>query len=154
MDKDFKALAIDPGGTTGFCEATKTDKKLELWSYQKKLTPMEFRILLESDYLYKRIDYVICESFEFRKAARAGLDLTPAHLIGVTMAYVEESALFMQTAATGKGYFSDDKLKQLGIYLKGRPHAMDAARHLLQWYKFGFGYQFYDEDTEVEQHAN
>lgn len=160
MNKDFKALAIDPGGTTGLCWAQKTGTRLVLKSYQLKLTPIRFANTLSMFNKDHGPDvWFICESFEFRKGARAGLDLTPAHLIGVLMAHCGDAVdnevrrSFFQTAAQGKGYFSDDKLKQLGIYLRGRPHAMDATRHLLQWYKFGFGYQFYDENTEVEQHG-
>lgn len=141
---DFEVLAIDPGGTTGLCLGVKEGKKLTVSPMQDRYTPFTFRLMLEN---YNH--YVVCESFEYRKASRAGLDLTPVHLIGVAMAWVPSDKLRFQTAAQGKGFFSNEKLKQLDIYIAGKPHAMDAARHLLHWYKFGFGSQFYEEDAVI-----
>jgi hypothetical protein len=146
---DFEVLAIDPGGTTGLCYGVLRGKTLTLTPSQGRFTPLQFKMILEQ---LPASTYVVCESFEYRKGARAGLDLTPAHLIGVVMACVlPPERVRFQTAAQGKGYWSNDKLKSVGAYKQALPHAMDATRHLLHWYKFGFGSQFYVQDTQVIQ---
>lgn len=139
----FRALAVDPGGTTGLCLALKNEQGLTLYPSQARLTAPE--MLRELRAKAKSPAWVICESFEFRKGARAGLILTSVELIGVIKAFCEEEKrLFMQTAYTGKSYYTDAVLKSMGLYVAAKPHAMDATRHLLHWYHFKFGYQFND----------
>jgi hypothetical protein len=145
---DFEVLAIDPGGTTGLCYGIKVGKKLRLLPEQGRYTPYQFMLLLEQ---LPTSTFVVCESFQFRKGAPSGLDLSSCYLIGVAMACVDQNKLRFQTAAQGKGYWSNDKLKTVGAYVPAMPHAMDATRHLLHWYKFGFGSQFYVQDTQVIQ---
>jgi hypothetical protein len=48
----------------------------------------------------------------------------------------------MQTAAKGKGYYTNHHLQAADVYTRGIPHGMDALRHLLQWYTFEAGYQY------------
>lgn len=139
--------AIDPGGTTGITVVNKTNREVQLHCYQEKLSCRDFYLWLRD--AVSATDYYICESFEYRQRARAGLDLTPAHLIGVVMAFVPENKLYMQTAAQGKGHFSNDKLKKLGIYIPGKEHAMDSLRHFMQWYTFGAGYRYYDLNAKL-----
>jgi hypothetical protein len=81
--------------------------------------------------------YVVSESFEFRQGTtkRTGLDLSSREYIGV-MKYIcadRDIPFTQQTAALGKGFVSDDKLKASGLWIGGRDnrHAMDAYRHLI-----------------------
>jgi hypothetical protein len=142
-----RVVAVDPGGTTGYAVAyIIPDAKVldftygqhawregQLWDALRKLEP----------------DWLICESFEYRQQSRAGLDLTPAHLIGVVRLFAELSGckLQMQTAAQGKGYYSDRTLKNLLIYDRHFRHGRDAARHLLHWFTFGAGFQYNSDPT-------
>jgi hypothetical protein len=147
-NQDIRAIAIDPGGTTGITMATKEGKRLELRPFQEKMTPTQlWQFLHENVY---EPTFVICESFEFRRYARAGLDLTPAQLIGVVRAFTDDTNLYMQTAYYAKGgFFTDRTLKEKNLYIPARPHAMDSLRHFMQWFTFGPGYRFNNDPTLV-----
>jgi hypothetical protein len=54
----------------------------------------------------------------------------------------------MQTASQGKRYFTDQTMKRLLIYNAAYRHGRDAARHLLEWFTFGAGYQYNDLDAK------
>lgn len=139
-------LAIDPGKTTGFCIGQKDGTSLRLSPAQYELGHLEFYAFLDRS----QATYLICESFEYRNRARAGLDLTPVELIGVVKLFDEQREhqhVYFQSPAQGKGHFTDQKLKDLGVYKRGVPHGMDATRHLLHWYTFGAGYKFSSRDA-------
>ena len=143
----LRILAIDPGKTTGYCYGAFKDGKLyyhpfqsfdaveDLWDKMQTFQPA----------------HIVCESFEFRKNSRAGLELFSVQLIGVAHLYEalhpHDCTLYMQTAAYGKGYYTDNVLKQSGLYVRGNEHARDATRHLLQWATFGPGYKFNTSKT-------
>jgi hypothetical protein len=109
---------------------------------QAKLTESELTELLETT----SPDVIICEDFEYRNRARAGLDLTPPRLIGVVKLFSQTTGtkLLLQKAAVGKGHYSDDRLKSLGFYRRGTPHGRDALRHLLHWLTFKEGNKYID----------
>jgi hypothetical protein len=48
----------------------------------------------------------------------------------------------MQMPASVMAYFTDKKLREAHLYKMGKPHANDAARHILYWFQFGPGYKF------------
>lgn len=146
---NFKVIAIDPGGTTGLTIARKKGSTIKCQCSQVKLTPREF---LEFLMIHANsADHFIIEDFEFRKGARAGLDFTPAHLIGVAMAVVPPDKLRLQKASVGKSHFKNDQtIKVMKLWIPGKPHAMDSLRHFLQWYTFGPGYRYHDAQTTVQ----
>jgi hypothetical protein len=138
----MKVMAIDPGKTTGYCYGQIYQDVLEYYPFQR---------IDEVDDLWEKLTtfqprFIIIEDFEFRKQSRAGLVLFSVELIGVTRLYSliaqHQVTVFIQKAAEGKGYYRDETLKSKNLYKRGIPHAMDASRHLLQWYTFGYGYQF------------
>lgn len=145
----MRLMAIDPGITTGYC-FMKTTTQIGasgttglLWKAEQHMD--------EVDAVWDRIEeyeprYIICEDFEFRQKSRAGLNLYPVQVIGVVRLYEikarRQVAVYLQKAAQGKGYYSDNILKSEGFYKRGVPHGMDATRHLLHWLTFGAGYQF------------
>jgi hypothetical protein len=136
----MRVIAIDPGRCSGYCYAAFDQGELyfvpfqmvddveELWNRLRKFDPK----------------HIVCESFEFRGAARRGLDLFPVQLIGVVRLYeaLRGTPVYLQPASVGKGYFSDPTLKKLGLYKRGNEHGRDASRHLLQWATFGAGYKY------------
>lgn len=90
---------------------------------------------------------VICESFEFRQGKQhAGVDLYPRELIGILNLYYYDHSdkLYFQPAWIQGDkkdvYFSDAKLKELNLYLKGVGHGRSAVKHLLWWFYFGAGF--------------
>lgn len=137
-------LAIDPGVTTGYAFAV-IDEVTGLLKYYPH------QMVDDIDDLWRRLilfkpRHVIIEDFDHRGKARTGLNYFPVQLIGVTRLWslitVEQTACHLQKAATGKAYYTDNLLKQMSLYVRGKPHAMDASRHLLQWFTFGSGYQY------------
>lgn len=137
----MRVIALDPGITTGVAYGTIDDGMMTVYAEQYNWTHHQ----LYAHLLERMPDVIVMESFEFRKGARAGLILYPVELIGVVKLYEAlhpPVAVFMQTAAKGKSYYSDTHLKNGGVYVRGVGHGMDALRHLLHWYTFGSGYQY------------
>lgn len=153
---ELKVLAIDPGVTTGiaFAEIRSRDEKISeahVWLEEHRFSLLQlWQVLMDIG-----PSHIICESFEFRQRARTNLVLESRDAIGVIRLFVEmyektapsHPKLHMQTAAYGKGYFSDQVLKKIGLYDPGKHHARDAERHLLHWLTFGYGFQFNAADN-------
>lgn len=140
----IRACALDPGGTTGYaiCDIDKVAENIHKVSIgwdQAKLNESELMEFLE----FVRADIIICEDFEYRNKARAGLDLTPPRLIGVVKLYSQGNCkLELQKANVGKGHYSDTRLRTFNLYIRRKPHGRDALRHLLHWLTFKGGYGF------------
>lgn len=148
---NIKVLALDPGRTTGYAmgDISETGKMLivtgeAVWDHHALMAQLEW---------YKP-HVIIYERFDFRRSPkyqRDRVDLFPRELIGVVELYAESTndiRLDTQSASQAKGYFSDRKLKDDGVYRVSKPHANDAARHLLHWYTFGPGYKYNVEGYE------
>ena len=152
----IKAIAFDPGKTTGFAtgeigdfrssQEVAPDAKMKLTMLvQTAQAELDHKDLF--DFLTKyNPDYIICERFDFRMKARTGLELISRELIGVINLYVDmhdNCTLVMQSPGQAiGGYWSNDKLKKYHLYRTGNDHANDACRHLMYWYKFGSGHQY------------
>lgn len=139
----MRTISIDPGVTTGYCYAEIT------LSDGLKYCPFQSQDGVEVlyDKLHKfKPDFIIMEDFAFRQGSqKTGVNLFPVQLLGIARLYTEwhpDARLFLQTAAEGKGYYTDAILKKDNLYRKGIGHGMDASRHLLHWTNFGFGFQF------------
>lgn len=151
----MRIIAFDPGGTTGYSvgELRGPDGVLRFTARQYRFDHMELH-----KYLVKQDpDWIVCESFEFRNAVKKGTELISCEYIGVIKLYCQEwqIPLSLQTASTvgaggKKGYFSNQKLKDLKFYLPAKLHAMDSLRHLLYWYEFGKGFQFNKKKGYIE----
>lgn len=146
----MKALALDPGKTTGYAIAylNEATKEMEIEVDEEAFTMHEMYEFVEACISIGEDPnvHIIYEDFSYRNQARAGLDLTPVKLIGIIELYKERYEPFVgfhkQSAATGKAFWSDDKLKEYGIYRRGKKHGRDATRHLMQWLAFGPGSQY------------
>jgi hypothetical protein len=95
-------------------------------------------------------DFLICEKFEYdREKAQqsARLDYTAAEFVGVIKLYAYKNHMefcYQTRGAVGeKAFWSDDKLRRLGLFKSGRQyrHEMDALRHLLYHATFCFNNQ-------------
>lgn len=144
-------LALDPGGTTGYAVLKQHGDGVQLVVGEARWSLVEMHGVLDR-FINDEIEamHVIYEDFSYRNASRAGLDLTPVKLIGIIEYFREQFEPFVgfhvQSAATGKAFWSDDKLKKKDIYAKGKKHGRDATRHLMQWLAFGAGSQFLNVD--------
>lgn len=156
-------IALDPGGTTGiafwFRNSTTFNPEvtsISQWQWgrlqvngcdidagliglMRELTAIVGRTPTAAG--RERPVHIAYESFDFRheERERDRIDYTPAEVIGAVrlwaagLPYVN---LVKYNAATGKGFWSDDKIKKLGLWVPGYKHAMDATRHLLYYMAF------------------
>jgi len=145
----ISVLSLDPGKTTGYCFAKIEGRKmtLEVGEAEWSLIEVFERV---REVCIVRGSHIVYETFEYRNAARAGLNLTPVKVIGVIELfqgwYEPMIGFWPQSAASGKSFYSDEKLKSLGVYKVGKKHGRDATRHMLQWMNFGAGSQFVNID--------
>lgn len=100
----------------------------------RQLTPMEYPHPHET--LYDVISeigpkVIVYERFDFR-AAKNGVVLTGVEFIGVIELYANQKCLEATkiSPSDGKAFWTDNKLRMLGLYSRGKPHANDAVRIL------------------------
>lgn len=120
-------MSIDPGGTTGWSLWTKTEIKTGEISEDEHHGTLAYVIR------FYEPELIICESFEYRNTSPAGLNLIPVEYIGIVKLVAVNilADVEMQTASIAKGFVKDENIKRLGLWEPGKPHAMDALRHLL-----------------------
>lgn len=143
----FHALALDPGGTTGVCHVYTSMGALVFTVSEHKLSHHQLALTIAGH------THVVYETFAYRNAPRPNLDLIPVELIGVIKLVAQrepEMMLYPQSPADGKAFYTDDRLKQSGLWKVGKPHGRDATRHMLRWMKFGAGAQYLDIDAIIE----
>lgn len=84
--------------------------------------------------------YLIIEKFEFRKddQLRDKIDFTAAEYVGVAKFVgwkLLDDHVIMQGSSEAKAFWTDDKLRALGLYGDTR-HSRDALRHVLKYMTF------------------
>ena len=123
-------MSFDPGRTTG------------LAVYEEDPTPNYTLMELKGLHtVWKALftggpTQIVYESFLYQR--RTKVDLTPVEVIGIIKLYAEtyEVPIVSQTPATGKRFWTDSKIKKVGLWQSGAPHAMDALRHMLYYQAF------------------
>ena len=123
-----RMLAIDPGATTGFALFDQQEP-IRSHSWEKTCTHDE----LVQELVDAWPNIIVCESFVHTH--KTGIDYTPVEYIGLIKWFASRRDVIYieQTPSYGKGFFDNDKLKKLGVYVAGLPHSMDALRHLYQF---------------------
>ena len=134
----FGTLAIDPGETTGwayFNQCGELQRAGQIISKEQftSLTQL-FEMLHPTDIVVE--DYRIYP--QYLKAHTWSALFTPK-LIGAIeyICWERKIKLHFQMAGTVKSFCSDVKLKEWGLWLKGKPHSRDALRHICYWLLFG-----------------
>lgn len=122
--KSSHLLAFDPGETTGVAEFAEG----ELINYFT-ISESDLLQLFDLNGLpwHWSADHWVVESF----IARPGkTNLTSMRIIGllVGMAQLLTVPIHYQTPAKGKGFFTDERLREFGLYVTNR-HCRDAVRH-------------------------
>lgn len=150
-----KIMAVDPGGDTGVAIY---HPRTGIWTtYEMAFEP----IVLYEFFLEELVDFevtVICERFDYRPVGKYDfggsraipkVDLTPREVIGIlklACAYVGNEIVWQAPGDVngddGKKsgdqtvFWTDDKVKKLGLYKPGHVHEMDAVKHILHYRTF------------------
>lgn len=145
----MKVVAFDPGVTTGYAMGDiNEDGKMLVVTGQEKWSQRDLHNNLE----WYKPDYIIYESFEFRRNRKKDrVNLYPRELIGVIELYADVNNIraHVQTPSQVMVYYTDQRLKEDKVYKPTKPHANDAARHILYWFTFGPGYKWNLKGFEV-----
>ena len=125
-----KILAFDPGGTTGYCVYEYSDERYLSYG---EIPVGNHHSIIASLLGAHQPDLVITERFDYRPKL-GKVELQAIEYIGVLQLWAQTSKvpLVRQQQLKGSaGLWTDDKLKVLGLYQPGSPHAMDSIRQLL-----------------------
>lgn len=138
----MRVVAIDPGVTTGVAiHEVFPDSVNPQWR-KEELGPDKHHLDLWKFFQFNPPSVIVCERFEYRNVRHRGANMPGIRLesreyIGVCELYsqMHNVPLEMQTVASAKNLFTDDKLKGLGLYRapSGRQHMNDATRHALYY---------------------
>lgn len=158
----IEIIAIDPGGTTGwvrgyFPMGNLVDRKSALWvgvevEYgQVGGDRDEDGQAIELDRLLAgHVGPVVVESFSLRQFRRDSDLLAPVRIEAKldyiirlinnarqleTAKEIQRKGIYKtsQTPALAKQTGTDDRLREIGLYVPGMPHARDAMRHLFTY---------------------
>lgn len=145
-------FAIDPGPHTGvfyFAEEGPCRVTLDYTSDALRDVHKDLYMWL-MQMVDPKNDFVICESFEFRKEDaknREYIDYSTGEFVGVIKLFCQmtETRYIMQSASQAKGFWTDDKLKRVGLYVAGAEHrhVRDATRHWLHFDTFNMNNKYY-----------
>lgn len=123
-------LSLDPGGTTGVAiieygtESYVVVKTLQIRNGLQGFLDFHWDELEDWEF-----DEIVCESFDLREGVY-GADLSPVYIIGALEAlYPKAVNKIIYQKPSQKALCGDDRLRKLGLYESGRPHANDACRH-------------------------
>lgn len=128
--------AFDPGVTTGIAiydnEADQGTNRYRAFQVRPDLYPNPH------DTLYEVIntinpDLIIYEPFHFRQG-KTGAVFTGIEYIGILQLWQQRNKRQIKiiTPSDGKGFWSDAKIRRLGLWHSAATHAMDAIRILLR----------------------
>lgn len=146
----FNCVGIDPGGTTGWClmvveksAMLKADIKilesLAFWSAGEWTGPETRQARRAVELMNEWRAAGVIEDFILRQLAggrdllapvrvTAGIEtLLDGERFGVTRVVVKQPGSLAMTTMT------DERLKAVGLYRPGQPHANDATRHVCTW---------------------
>jgi predicted RNase H-like nuclease (RuvC/YqgF family) len=126
--KPLNILSIDPGETSGLALFLRGELHS---SFHLKINDLEeIKQLLTGG---SGFDYIIIESFRIyaHKAKSLTNDpmITPK-IIGKLEEWFKGYKIVYQSASQAKGFFTNDRLKEMGLYVSNR-HERDAIRHAL-----------------------
>lgn len=130
-------IALDPGGTTGIALIEQEEQPWEI--AVKQLGPDEHHEALLDFLRVWRPRTIICESFQNRSFEAAKL-ISPEY-VGIVKLYAQNHSshpveVVWQSAALGKGFWDNNKLRAYNLYVPSYRHARDAIRHYAYWRTF------------------
>ena len=131
----MRIAAIDPGGTTG-AAVIDTPITITLLLQHKNLGTVLQKVFDTQP------DEIVVEKFIVYPAAGRylGWSITPAELVGIIKAEAEQRGVPVVEQAPSQKHGALVLLQPLGLYRKGRPHAMDALAHAVYRSLYGHGF--------------
>jgi hypothetical protein len=139
-DAPIRVLGLDPGETTGMCVFEGTHMRVH---GQIATANMPWAAVNIADSIQDfKPDIVVMEDYrvyKWKTDSHAWAELHTPKLIGAVeyICHLAKIKLYKQSAQTGKGFCTDERLKQWGFYKTGTRHGNDAVRHVCQWLMFG-----------------
>lgn len=134
-------LCFDPGHTTGWAvfEGVKcfNSGEIDTREIDDSVDSISFLMGRYSPDIVVVEDYRV---YKWRAKHHAGSNLLTARVIGriEALATVEQvNTIIKQPAHIAKGFCTDTKLREWGMYVKGEKHARDAIRHGCYFILFG-----------------
>lgn len=127
-----QALAIDPGKTTGWAAWTRSTGYVVGEVATDEVWPL-------LDDLGLSVHNIVYERFDYR-TGQPYADLTPVEVIGVIKEWYRQHRLIwigklIKQRPIDKFFFTNERIKERKLWTPGKPHAMDALRHLLYFQK-------------------
>lgn len=149
-------IGLDPGETTGVCLfdnkrflnkhptiSPSSVRTPSISQFQKNTSIIEWGVDAYNELIADELrdTVVVIESYRiysWRTKQHTWAPLLTPRLIGCaeTLCRLKGVPLVQQSAQVGKGFVTDDRLKAWGLYIPGKPHAMDATRHVCQFLLF------------------
>ena len=131
-----RVLAVDPGETCGWA----LFDKLELArAGQFPVNTLEAFDTFVTDMMPEVMVIENYRVYASRAAQHVGSEVATAQYIGILkfLGQMYQIPIALQMAHQAKGWVSDARLHQLGLYQTSRRHANDAIRHGVYWLLFG-----------------
>lgn len=137
---DKKIVALDPGETTGACSFVGM-QMVHREQLQTSLLPLAAVILRKYIMMMDPV-LVVAEDYrvyKWKTESHAWAELHTPKLIGCLQLICHDLKLplVLQSAQVGKGFCTDERLKEWGFYQAANRHSNDAVRHACQWLMFG-----------------
>lgn len=137
-------LALDPGETTGWSVLRVSPEHIELivqgqfstWPLDEALPGLtQLLDVYEPNFLVFESYHI----YSWRLNEHSFNEVPTIQIIGMikTLSLQRSINFGEQTAQTGKAFFTDPRLKMLGLYFEGQKHARDSLRHACQFVTFG-----------------
>jgi hypothetical protein len=138
-----RLLAVDPGETTGFAvfDSYLTADWVEIDQIKTWPEPDAVRnltSLIETSHP----QLVVAEQYriyDWKSDDHKWSPVNTTQVIGCiwTLCIQRGIPIVWQSAQNAKGFWTDDKLKEYGVYIPGVRHGRDATRHALHYLCFG-----------------
>jgi hypothetical protein len=133
-------LALDPGETTGwaFFAGLELLQCGQINTSDASVAPKALISLLNEFHPVVQIVMEDYRVYQWKAKDHAWNPLLTPRVIGMVemFAYQSDIPVVKQSAQTGKGFMTDDRLKEFGFYRRGERHARDAIRHACQYLLF------------------
>lgn len=134
-------LSIDPGGTNGYCIASKVSDGD--WTINKVdgVEKHELYQILETFCINQQpkdilVIYEAYRLYASKSKAMIGNEFETVQIIGVIKYICEKRGIkFIDSPTSNKTFWNDKRLKELGLYVP-IDHKRDAIRHFLYWLYF------------------